>query len=321
MSDRRNSFWKIVRLVFGVALLVYFIAQIGVDGLMEQLRSADPGWVGAAFVIMIAVRILMAMRWHCVLASQGIEVSLLEIVRITFVAIFVGRFLPGTVGSDVVRGYELISRQGQPAGVLTTLVLDRFIGACTTFLIAAIGAFLIEDNPPVQRLAVPLFVVLVLTIAAWFMSSAIVGWLEKLKFGGQSSLYSAWCKLTAILRSLTDAKRMRSILPRMLIYSTAVQMLRCTVYYCLFRSLGAQVTVVDCMVFVPLVYVVIMLPISIGGIGTGQAALIYLYQMMGVATSVSLTAGILADVLRFAVALPGLLFWISGGRKNEEISE
>jgi hypothetical protein len=39
--------------------------------------------------------------------------------------------------------------------------------------------------------------------------------------------------------------------------------------------------------------------------------------MMGVASSVSLTAGILADVLRFAVALPGLVFWIAGARKSE----
>jgi len=316
-NSNRNSFWKIARLVFGVTLLVYFIVTVGAGGIAEQIRSCDPAWIIAALAIMTTVRLLMAMRWHYVLASQGIAVSLREIIRITFVAIFVGRFLPGSVGSDVVRGYELISRHGKPAGVMTTLVLDRFIGACTTFLIAGTGALLIEGNAPVQRLAVPLFLILTGIVVGWILAAALIDRLESLTFDGHATIERAWRKLMPMLRSLTDTRRMLGILPRMLLYSIAVQMMRCIVYYCLFRSLGANVTVVDCMVFIPLVYVVIMLPISIGGVGTGQAALIYLYLMMGVASSVSLTAGILADVLRFAVALPGLVFWIAGARKSE----
>lgn len=101
--NERKRVWTWVRLVFGVALLVYFIARIGLEGLLEQVRSADPAWIAAAFAVMLVVRILMAMRWHYVLASQHIHVSLAEIIRVTFVAIFVGRFLPGSVGSDVVR--------------------------------------------------------------------------------------------------------------------------------------------------------------------------------------------------------------------------
>ena len=133
-SKRRETLTFILRLGIGLLLLIFLLRSVDTRELAGHISSIRPRWIVAAAAIVVGLRVLMSMRWQDVLALQGLHVDLWTLIRITFVSMFFGHFLPGGVGADVVRGYELISRKGKTAEVTATLILDRFIGVYSMFV-------------------------------------------------------------------------------------------------------------------------------------------------------------------------------------------
>jgi glycosyltransferase 2 family protein len=80
--------------------------------------------------------------------------------------------------------------------------------------------------------------------------------------------------------------------------------------FLLVRSLGVPVGLLDTMVLAPLVILVLVLPISIGGWGLREGAMVGLLGIIGIAPAISLSVSILTGLLSTAVSLPGALVWL-----------
>ncbi len=63
------------------------------------------------------------------------------------------------------------------------------------------------------------------------------------------------------------------------------------------------------LLFVPIVLFVMMIPISIGGLGVREGTLALLFSAVGVAPVYSVPAGLLWHALQIAALLPGLLLF------------
>ena len=128
----------------GLTLLVVLLGSVDLKEVQSLFSGVRWRWVVVACAIIAGLRVIMSMRWQVVLASHEIHVSLWELIRITFISMFIGQFLPGSIGPDVIKGYELISRRGKAANITSTLLLDRFIGVYSMFCVALVGSILGE---------------------------------------------------------------------------------------------------------------------------------------------------------------------------------
>ena len=89
----------------------------------------------------------------------------------------------------------------------------------------------------------------------------------------------------------------------------------------LYLALGGEVTVIDCIAFIPLVYVAVLIPISVGGLGVREGTLIYLFGMVGVPPEISISVGLLSHVLQLVVGLPGLIPFLFDQRASSSVQE
>jgi uncharacterized protein (TIRG00374 family) len=139
--------------------------------------------------------------------------------------------------------------------------------------------------------------------------------------GGEKIQNSAWLrsdrrkKMTQKLGRLADLALSltshRGPLFLVFIVSIAIVIVRCFIFYCLYRAFGSAVPIFALMVFIPVMFVAVLLPISIGGLGVRETALVLLFGTFAVQAEVSVSVGIMFQFLQIVISIPGIVIWLS----------
>jgi hypothetical protein len=106
--------------------------------------------------------------------------------------------------------------------------------------------------------------------------------------------------------------RFHGELANVLAGSVVVQILRVLQAWCLGRALGIDASMVIYFAFVPLILLVMLLPVSINGIGTSQAAFVWFFGRAGVPGADAFALSVLFLALGVIGNLPGGLLYAFG---------
>jgi glycosyltransferase 2 family protein len=94
--------------------------------------------------------------------------------------------------------------------------------------------------------------------------------------------------------------------------SIAVQALRVFQAFYLGRSLGIDAPLAAYFAFIPLILLIMLLPITINGLGTSQAAFVWFFARVGVASAAAFALSVLFVALGVVGNLPGALLYAAG---------
>src|SRR3954471_23046464 len=114
------------RVVAALALTALMLWWAGPASVWQAARGASWWWIGAAILLVIADRALMAYRWVILLRTipSAARPPLSQILRVFFVSTYLGTFLPGSVGGDAVRTYSLNRLAVAAADAVASVFLD-----------------------------------------------------------------------------------------------------------------------------------------------------------------------------------------------------
>ena len=97
-----------------------------------------------------------------------------------------------------------------------------------------------------------------------------------------------------------------------LVCSVAVQALRVFQAFFLGRSLGIDAPLAAYFAFIPLILLIMLLPITVNGLGTSQAAFVWFFARAGVASATAFALSVLFVALGIVGNLPGALLYAAG---------
>ena len=122
-----------------------------------------------------------------------------------------------------------------------------------------------------------------------------------------------WRRTRGAFVSLTDAVRRYSNhhveLVRVLFSSIAVQAIRVVQAYCLGRAIAIDLPLGTYFLLIPIVLLVMLLPITVSGLGTSQLAFAYFFGQAGVSPASAVALSILFVALGVIGNLPGSLLY------------
>jgi uncharacterized membrane protein YbhN (UPF0104 family) len=84
-------------------------------------------------------------------------------------------------------------------------------------------------------------------------------------------------------------------------------------------ALRLNVSVTDCLVLVPVAVLAATIPISVGGWGVRESAIVVLFATIGVSAGHALTLSVLFGIAGIVVSLPGVALWLSGGFRRSDV--
>lgn len=272
-----------------------------------SLAGASPGWLLAAVGVVILDRVANAYRWLLLLRSvePARHIPLAAAVRVFFVSGFIGSFLPGSVGGDAVRTLALSKLQVPPADAFASVVVDRMLGVASVLLMAA-GSLVIVgrlfDSGTLAAMWISVGAFLLLFLLLLFDSRVLTGattWVLGRRFPALHRM------LSRALTAIRQYGRHRWTLVVVLGLSIGVQVLRTLQAWTLGQALGIEAGLVWYFAFLPVIILVMLLPTSVAGLGTGALAFQLLFGTVGVPPAASFALAVLFSALSLVGTLPG----------------
>ncbi len=310
---------RLVRLIVGLGLTALALWLSHPRDILPILTRTDPAWIAAAIALVIIDRALMAYRWIVLLRTVDPvhRPPLGAVLRIFFVSTFVGTFLP-SVGGDLVRAYSLSRHGVRGAEAGASVLMDRFLGALSILVVAAVSLAFAGSLARRATLAPTIAAALACTIGIAVLFSDRAG-----RACERVIERFPTPRLRRMTNDLLRASRRyaehHAVLANVTVGSIAVQVLRILQAYCLGRSLQITTEVAPLGVYfslIPLVLLIMLLPITVNGIGTSQLAFIWLFGAVGVAESQAFALSVLFVALGAVGNLPGGLIYAFGGEQR-----
>jgi uncharacterized protein (TIRG00374 family) len=308
-----NSFKKILfllaRACISVALLVFLFKQVDIKSLLGVIKNADKALLLAAFLVSFLNYILGFLRWSMLLLAYKIRVPFRRLVVSYSGGIFFNALLPSTIGGDLVRTIDLAHFSKKPRESVATVLLDRLSGYTGLVIVALLAVLLSGEIIYAKSILVfiaaitGILIFILLVLFNPFIYSKINRLLGSLFLGRISR---ALKNLHQEIHTFKDRKK--SILGN-LGFSLLIQAVNPLVFYLLSLALGIKVNLLYFFIFVPIVGAVTLLPVSIGGLGLREAAVIFFFAQAGVSKDMALAASLSSSVFLLIYAgLGGLIY-------------
>jgi uncharacterized protein (TIRG00374 family) len=304
-----------LKICLSLGLLALVLRAVGWAETWESLRGAQLYYLAAALGLALVSVVVRAFRWQILLTSLGMTVPLPRLTVLYFIGSFFNSFLPTGVGGDVVRAYELGRESERPAVAAGTVLVDRATGLLVLFLVALVAL------PFSYRLIPP-------EVAAAIVLLAVLGW------GGawlilQRGLLEKW----GLLQIVAKSRQLREIYESVsacgakamggaLAASFVLNMLLIAMNYLIALGLGTKVSLWYFLLFVPIISFLLVLPVSVSGLGVREGGYVYLFSYAGVPSPLALTMSLVVYALNVATGcIGGLLYAVEGARGLRRVIE
>ena len=301
------------RAVVAAGLTGYLLWRSHPRDVLAALAGADWRLIAIAVLLVFVDRALMAYRWVVLLCivDPAERPPLVEVMRIFFVSTFVGTFLPASIGGDAVRAYSMAQLNVRGSDAVASVFMDRMLGVASILVMAAVGLTRARDlagnvtimlSLAVAASACVVTLVLIFSEgAARIMTALLAGMPVSVRHSGDR-----------VLESIRRYAAYHGQLTSVLVGSILVQILRIVQAYFLGRSLAIAMPLPAYFAFIPLILLVMLLPVTINGIGTSQAAFVWFFGRAGIPAASAFTLSVLFVALGVVGNLPGGLLYAFG---------
>jgi len=226
---------------------------------------------------------ITAARWKTLLNTQGVKLSNMTLSSTVLIGSFFNNFLPTSIGGDVFRAYDASKKGNISLGSSASVILvERFSGVVSAATYAIIALFLGFTTIGHQSIIVPIIIFFVVTlILALLIINPSLFRLGKItsKFRFMRKIAD---KLSNFYNTLISFKKYKVALVEVLAFSFLLQFSVILNYWLASIALGIDLNLTAFIFIVPVVAVIAMLPISIGGIGLRENSLVIIMVAMGV---------------------------------------
>ncbi len=305
----------LLKIIFAAAIIVWLVGSGKIN--LKAVTDIFLSWY--VFPIMglsLVGMFLCSERWRVFLLHQGLQSSRMEILKLSLIGSFFNFAIPGGVGGDVVKSYYLVKENPHKkmAGVMSVL-MDRVLGLYAMILMAFV-AMLIDRHQILEVPELKMIFILVCCLAlglTFGLAIALSKFIHQRKWihtvTHQIPMGHRFHQIYEIIYSYHDDKKR---LLKAIILSSLAQMASISILILVGRALQVQhIPAVTYFVAAPIGFIVTALPIAPAGVGVGQAAFDYLFNIFsGQVTQFGATSITIFQVGQFALGIVGAIIYI-----------
>jgi hypothetical protein len=301
-------FATLLKLAITAVLYVAVFYTIDVAKIWTRLQTAHLEWVALGVAAYAGGQWLSAWRWWLLLRPVSLAVPYLRMVAFYFIGMFFNIFLPTIVGGDAVKAILLSRETGAPARATMSVFMERNVGLFALLAIATAAAFV---APPVDVRGFNLLQLTLLVFAGFIAANIVLANRPAYRLVDYLVAMTPLAGIRSRAASLYEAivpyreARWRGVVLAATAQSFLFQAVVILVVFLNANALGIRVPVAALAVFVPLISLAGMLPISVNGLGIREALYLLLFGRLGVPADAAVSMALLYFAVTLAASLPG----------------
>ncbi|MBP1624311.1 MAG: rane protein of unknown function [Acidobacteria bacterium] len=300
----------LAKLTVTVALFLYIFQKIDFHQFGSILRNARPGILAVAFAVLWIGHYICIYRWRMLMRPLMPVLTVTRLFGIYCIGLFFNLTFPTVVGGDVVKIYYAGKPSKSFAQSFAATFLDRDAGMMAMMIIACAALLVypvIVPSVPVGFViwsAFAAFVAVNIGIFSPYLHRLLTGLLKRLHFSRVAT------KVDMISNSFQIMARHKAILLGSLVISLFNQLLVIAVTWIMAAGLRLEVPASYFLIFVPVITLISMIPVSLNGMGLREYAFLSLFGAIGIAPASCLALGLLSSIVLVLSSLPGGIVYI-----------
>jgi len=285
---------------------------------LKTVRSAiarvPPIYFFAALLGYLLAHTVGVLKWRMVVNAAGAQLDFATSLQCYGGGLFGTLFLPSIVGGDVIRLAVGLRRSPRPAAVITGNVVDRFIDVTAQAGLVATGLALLPGSLPhsLQSIATR---TLLAAVAIGVALLLVVFFLRGVFLRGRSFRFRR--RLARLRHALRSVSARPHILFAGWLAGTAIQSTFLLLTAWLATACGLQLPLRVWLFAWPLAKLAALLPLTQGGIGVREAALVALLAPFGAAGTLVLAAGLVWEGVTVTGGIVAGLSAFVASRRNK----
>lgn len=317
----------LLKIAVSIAFIWLLFSKVDIHLFAKEIQEARLGWILLAIFAMTISWMANTSRWKALLVIFSIKARFFTLFLYNLISVFYTLVLPGgKIMGDLVRGYRVAhdhqgERQEKNQLFLLTFI-DRGIGVLAFLMVVSV--FFVIQHPAVsflgQSSAVVGIVILVgVILGLGFIFSGIFDWflllIQKIPLTPLKKI------VTSLLLSFRSCRGNKRQLLKSLAFSLTVVLLSAASVYAINKALDLEIDYWTIIFFNSLTVILVMIPITVGGIGLREGGLTYLLVQYGIDPAKALALSFLNlcfDIFLFALlgGLAEFYYHFLGGKNN-----
>lgn len=315
VNDKRpatghNRGWLlfVAKALVTLALLVWIATGIGLGPLLQRFGHIDWGWAGITLMLLIVQYAIMVARWDLVLRKAfGLHIGLLRLSLVFGLGEVLGSFLPSFVGLDAIRTLAL-ARHAPVGTVARSVVVDRVFGLAALLFLITVTLPTFESVPALMQVFPLLGLISIgglIALAVLMLGAdhwAAIPYFGRLLGPVARDLRAAWTDLPLSFAVIATG--------------LALQLLSVTIFWSLGWMFGVDLGLMNCLRIVPSALLIAALPVSVGGWGLREGAMVGGFSLIGVDPAAAGAASVAYGLTAFVIGAIGITVpWLMERRR------
>lgn len=303
---------KLAKIGVSVALIAIIVKSVEFGKIGELYTDLQYDCLAVAFGLVVALHWTNCVRWKLCLLEKSRSVPLMDLLLAYWKSKFFSLFMPTEYGGDIYRVKVLWNRLGDNQLAVASVLWSRASGMIAmVLLLGAVAPFFHgrHDLFPQGGVIAIVSVTLLLFISLLLINRIAPEVKDRLKspifrrLFGRIEVFTRQLKVMALHRSYAGPIFMLAI---------GSQIMMVWVNYLYALSLGHEIHLIDMFYFIPLLSIVSLLPVTIGGLGLKEGAFIVFFHAIGIPKESALAIALLNRFMSLLIAISGGLLFIIG---------
>lgn len=310
--------WLAVALKFLVLGFLFWFLSRGIDfaDAGRRMSEIDPLMLAGAAVVMLVQICVGGQRWRVVLSAIGAELGYFKATQLFYIGVFFSQALPSSVGGDAVRMFKVYKLGMDLRNAINGVLLERAVTVVALVVLIDVTHQWFLPRVDAATAAAMLSTVVLVT-AGCAGGLAFLMFLDRLPEG-----LRRWRVVRGFGNLGIDARKVFLVPGHLLwvmFWGVLTHINMALIVLILALGLGLNVTLLDCLTLVPPVMLIMTIPISIGGWGVRETAMVTLFGLIGVPGEGALALSVIFGLIGITVAIPGGLVWLMSRDKGETL--
>lgn len=322
-----KKIFNIARVLVAVALCFYLLRKIDIRASFDIMKQVNIWFFLLSIMLFFLFLLICNWRWQILLNARDLRFSFGYLLKVYFVSWFFNNILPTTVGGDVLRIAYTVKNDPQTtkprrAAALAVTLVDRFIGFIGLFFFACIASgllYLAKSGKNQYLLFVIIgLVVLVMILMAMFADPVhrIFSWIFS-----RIKLFNLGEKFERAYHEIKDFRNVKLPLLYSFMLSLLVQVSLALVWFACAIGILVKTSVLYYFLYIPVIGVLTMIPVTIGGLGLRENLFVSLFSAHGMNTAQAGAISLLYLIVNLIFALIGGIMFLFIKKETKQLVE
>ncbi len=311
-----KKLFNILRVVIAVGLLAWLLSKVNIKQSLWQIQNANLLYLLLAIVVFLGLILISVWRWKIILDARQQHFSTGYLTKVYFACWFFNNILPTSIGGDVIRVVYSIKENNKALAFSATFV-DRMIGFVGLFffaLCASLSLLIVKQQTSFLVLNIVGFLILIVIVLILFSDQA-----HRLfsKVFSKIRIFRIGEIFEKAYATVKEYRKFKMALFISFLLSLLLQADFALTWYFAGCAVGAKISVLYYFLYIPIVGLLTMIPLTIGGLGIRENSFVAFFSNLGVSETIATSISLLFLIINFIYAIIGGIIFLFLKRKKE----